>query len=447
MWSLNVPRKPEPRPPPTRLNPTNELHPFDTRLDESDPIYPVNVGDILDERYEVKARIGERPSYTIWLARDISLKHDDEPERYVAIQVCANNREDDEYHEGSKYTRKAYQGPVSRGRGIIATALESFTFESDRDSDHVALVFDIMKNPVWLLRREITGGEPPGPQALPLIKVYLRTLLQALDFLHSLRYIHTDLKLEDIMLEMEHLFVIENLPQQQKVNLLAPKCIDCRAVHRYHHDPSGFLGKGAQVSMYPKMFEPANPQPEKMSNESEESARARRLFPIQSEGTRAPEVFFGIGWSYSTDIWNFGIIAWELLTNSQLFKQDDTNSYSAVQHVADMVALLGPIPPELIAREKEMREWELDEKVENPSGRLCKNITEYLGGPFFTDDGKFVGDDLVSRDRVWENEIPECVPSEEADQFFKFMRRMLCWVPEKRATAEELKDDRWLNGE
>ena len=30
--------------------------------------------------------------------------------------------------------------------------------------------------------------------------------------------------------------------------------------------------------------------------------------PIQPDEYRAPEVFLGIGWSYSTDIWNMGVL-------------------------------------------------------------------------------------------------------------------------------------------
>ena len=60
--------------------------------------------------------------------------------------------------------------------------------------------------------------------------------------------------------------------------------------------------------------------------------------------------------------------------------------------------------------------------------------------------GTFIRKDLIPYTRSWRSEMPECIPEEDADRFFKFMRRMLCWLPEERATARELKNDPWFDG-
>ena len=54
-------------------------------------------------------------------------------------------------------------------------------------------------------------------------------------------------------------------------------------------------------------------------------------------------------------------------------------------------------------------------------------------------------EDLISRTQSWRSEMPACIPEEDADRFFAFMRRMLCWLPEERATARELKKDPWFD--
>ena len=36
------------------------------------------------------------------------------------------------------------------------------------------------------------------------------------------------------------------------------------------------------------------------------------------------------------------------------------------------------------------------------------------------------------------------IEDEEKDQFLRFASRMLEWLPEKRATAQELLDDPWM---
>ncbi|KAI0809836.1 hypothetical protein GGR55DRAFT_141679 [Xylaria sp. FL0064] len=56
-----------------------ELIPSDVLVDEEivpgykpEHFYPANPGDILDNRYELKAKIGWGSSSTVWLAHDIS---------------------------------------------------------------------------------------------------------------------------------------------------------------------------------------------------------------------------------------------------------------------------------------------------------------------------------------------------------------------------------------
>ena len=51
--------------------------------------------------------------------------------------------------------------------------------------------------------------------------------------------------------------------------------------------------------------------------------------------------------------------------------------------------------------------------------------------------GQFVANDLIHFDRSFETIVPDCIPSEDVGLFLDFMRRALCWLPEKRATAKE----------
>lgn len=59
--------------------------------------------------------------------------------------------------------------------------------------------------------------------------------------------------------------------------------------------------------------------------------------------------------------------------------------------------------------------------------------------------GKFTGNDLIPFERNLSNSAPECVTDEDKILFLNFMRKMLCWLPEDRATAKELQDDPWLD--
>ncbi|KAL9624942.1 MAG: hypothetical protein Q9160_000989 [Pyrenula sp. 1 TL-2023] len=173
-----------------------------------------------------------------------------------------------------------------------------------------------------------------------------------------------------------------------------------------------------------------------------------RIHPIQPDFCHAPEVFFGTGWSYGADVWNFGNMAWDLLAGEQLFQTVDpeNNSYSALHHLADMIALLGPPPKLLIERERNMRHWRWSPEARNYHGTLCNNAADFFGGPFFSDDGAFIRKDLVPLSgRNLSDIVPECIVDEDKQLFLNFIKKMLCWLPEERATNQELKEDPWLN--
>lgn len=56
-------------------------------------------------------------------------------------------------------------------------------------------------------------------------------------------------------------------------------------------------------------------------------------------------------------------------------------------HVAEMIALLGPPPRELLERSNIMAQDKWPEIVQNPAGELCRNNMEFFGGPFFDEEG------------------------------------------------------------
>ncbi|EHA24049.1 hypothetical protein ASPNIDRAFT_123785, partial [Aspergillus niger ATCC 1015] len=69
---------------------------------------------------------------------------------------------------------------------------------------------------------------------------------------------------------------------------------------------------------------------------------------------RAPETLLYIGWSYPVDIWSVGLTAWDLLEPSKLFtaRDEDGDLYDAA-HLAQIIAALGPPPPDFLRRNQE----------------------------------------------------------------------------------------------
>ncbi|KID93606.1 Protein kinase-like domain protein, partial [Metarhizium majus ARSEF 297] len=359
--------------------------------------------------------------------------------KFVAIKICTCNIVQNESpHELDISIHLSSVKSQHRGRAILGTAIKSFGLDSSTGSSHLALVLELMREPLWLFRRRIMGQDKATRPWMPLVKGYIQILLEELDFLHQEGHIiHTDLKLDNIMVTFEDQSVIEEFVQGQIHNPMARKTIGNRTVYRCHSNFGDIDGKEGLKNMYPKITDFGLAQ--RMDDPGP------HIHPIQPDDCHAPEVILGVGWSYSADIWNFGIMVWDFLAGQGLFQQSNSHPYSPVEHLAEMIALLGPVPPILIQRERGMRQWQWSPRVRNARGELSSNAAEFYGGPFFTDQGEFIRNDLVPYTRSLQSELSDCIPKDEADRFLKFMRRMLCWLPEERATAKELKNDPWLN--
>ncbi|KFY42383.1 hypothetical protein V494_02434 [Pseudogymnoascus sp. VKM F-4513 (FW-928)] len=143
---------------------------------------------------------------------------------------------------------------------------------------------------------------------------------------------------------------------------------------------------------------------------------------IQPEVYRAPEVILEMDWSYPVDIWNVGVMIWDLFQSKHMFDgRDPTGKYSNGFHLAEMVACMGPPPLKFLHRSKES--WNYFDK----QGRLL----EPTGIPA-----------SLSLESSEEN-----LKGRRKELFLQFMRKMLQWAPEDRQSAAELLHDPWLNDE
>lgn len=81
---------------------------------------------------------------------------------------------------------------------------------------------------------------------------------------------------------------------------------------------------------------------------------------------------------------------WNLLESRDLFTSplDEQGNYRPDAHLAEMIALLGSPPKELIDREREGLGWSWTPAAQNSEGKLCKTASEWYGGPFFDENGR-----------------------------------------------------------
>ncbi|RAK98524.1 kinase domain protein [Aspergillus ibericus CBS 121593] len=382
--------------------------------------YPAKPGEILADRYQALVKVGWGVSSTVWLARDL---HIEEPESVVALKVANNNTSSaGREREIEDYISTA--DPSHRGRSVIRTLLDSFETRGPEGS-HSCLVYMPMREPLSMYQRRFDNERMP----LPLVKTYIRALLMGLDYLHKeCRIVHTDLKLENIMISFEDPTVLANFMDSQLEHPMAFKIdLTGRAVYQSRSD----FGPLRSLRSIPQLVDFG------LATRLEEDDDWG-VWPIQPDHYRAPEVILGIGWQMPADIWNLGVLLWDMIEGRELFQHihDRNGRYDAKRHIAEMIALFGPPPPEIIQRYQYMREYSWPEPVRREDDRVCETAEEYFCGPFFDNNGRFLYEGLIP-DRKLGDSV-SVLEGEEKEAFLDLARGMLGWHPNLRKAAGEL---------
>ncbi|KAL1886593.1 hypothetical protein Plec18167_000525 [Paecilomyces lecythidis] len=297
-----------------------------------------------------------------------------------------------------------------------------------------------MREPFWIYQRRFVDRKVP----LPIAKVYIYFLLVGLDYLHSeCRVVHSDLKLGNILVSFENEKVLTNFIKRQQQMQYKVDRESGRTIYRCHND-FGPLDVQGIKNMIPKIadFGVATifDRPDTQDGMVGEQLG---VYPIQPDFYRAPEVILGCGWDFKADIWNFGVLLWNILGNKELFQQvyDADGKYDAKGHLAEMIALLGPPPKALLEKSKAMSKYNWPQPVRNATGKLCNNAQEFFGGPFFNADEFCYNGSIPSRSL---DDTAPFLEEKDREGFLSFVREMLNWLPEKRKTARELMDHRFL---
>lgn len=174
--------------------------------------------------------------------------------------------------------------------------------------------------------------------------------------------------------------------------------------------------------------------------------------PVGAMIFRAPEVMLDAGYTYPADIWSLGVMVrtpqythrakltlqlWYVLKNKDLFdpKRHGAEEYDEQRHLGQITALIGPPPQHLLD------EGERTSKFYKPSA-TTQNRKKNTQKVRYTGQLKDPG--WIPDDFSFESSIT-CMEGEEKGRFIRFIKRMLKWDPDERATASELLEDPWLN--
>lgn len=158
--------------------------------------------------------------------------------------------------------------------------LHAFTFKR-----HFCMAFEPLGPSLYDFVK--ANGYRPPP--LYCVQAFADQLLRAVAFLHGMRLVHTDLKLENILLVSREPFrestKVTSL-RQEGGTVLAPASTDIRLI-----DFGGATFDWEHKSSL-----------------------------INTRQYRAPEVILGLGWSMASDVWSLGCILMELYSGELLFQ-------------------------------------------------------------------------------------------------------------------------------
>ncbi|CAB1440933.1 unnamed protein product [Pleuronectes platessa] len=142
---------------------------------------------------------------------------------------------------------------------------------------------------------------------------------------------------------------------------------------------------------------------------------------IQTRQYRALEVLIGAEYGTAADIWSTACMAFELATGDYLFEPHSGEDYTRDEdHIAHIIELLGPIPMPFALSGRYSREYF------NSRGEL-RHISSLKPWGLF---------EVLLEKYEW--------PLDQAAQFSDFLSMMLDLQPERRATAAQCLQHKWL---
>lgn len=223
-----------------------------SKHDDSVGHYNGSRGSVIAERYRVVAEVGIGTFGRVLECKDLTGRHTD----VVAIKVVRNVKR---YHESAVIEADIIRNinrQGGRGTSHCVIMYEAFSFRG-----HFCMVFESLGPSLYdyLKQRDYK------PFPVECVRHFAKQLLETLEFLHSLKVIHTDLKLENLLLLSDREVCYcggQMIPEQTYI-----KVIDFGGA-TYDHEKKSAI--------------------------------------VNTRQYRAPEVILGCGWSMPSDLWSLG---------------------------------------------------------------------------------------------------------------------------------------------
>ncbi|RAH70681.1 CMGC/CLK protein kinase [Aspergillus aculeatinus CBS 121060] len=350
--------------------------------------YPVHLGEVFAARYQVVAKLGYGTSSTVWLCRDL-LTHG-----YRTLKVCAQGHDPAHEVAVSEHLRNT---PDHAGKALVRLVLKSFVVCGPHGK-HRCLVYKACGMNMTKYMNGCTLPTELGQRSLQL------TLI-ALSFLHANQTVHTDVSPNNILQKIDDSAILSAIEEDEMTQPIARKVLDDRTIYRSRSMPAC---EGLPV----------------LSDLGEARfGHERYQGDIMPGIYRAPEVIMGMEWDCKVDIWSIGVMAWDFMQDEHLFSGKTHGVLCNEQHLAELVSLMGPPPPEFVQRCSSSR-----------SSSKCAR--------FFDERGNWKGSIRIPRQSL--HQRIQHFQGADKTLFLNFLRRIFRWLPEERPSAEELAHDEFL---
>ena len=280
---------------------------FNGRFTSKKGIYRGLNGDHLHYRYEILKVLG-RGSFGI-----VFKCWDHKQSELVAVKIIKSKEKYRVAGELESFILDKVKEHSTLETNVLVEKKKSFEFRG-----HYCIVFELLHCTLYHFIQEQVNGVD-----LTLVKRIMIQLLQGLKQLHTLRYLHCDMKPDNIMLQYEN---------KSKV-----KIID--------------LGSACYTfyKVVPKY--------------------------IQTRFYRAPEVVLGINYDSSIDYWSLGCVLVEMITGHTLFWAGDEDHLIAL-----IVGLIGEPPLDFVMKGRKSQLFFNGNKLKKNIDGCCRRLEEILAG-------------------------------------------------------------------
>ncbi|XP_072238906.1 SRSF protein kinase 3-like isoform X2 [Leuresthes tenuis] len=425
--------------------------------------YPVEIGDIFVDRYQVVKKLGWGHFSTVWLCWDMVTEH------FVALKVVKSAQTFTETALDEIELLKCVRDsdPKDPKHERIVCLIDDFRI-SGATGEHVCMVLEVLGHQLlrWIIKSNYTG------LPLPCVKSILRqsskvsrspikqlagkersrraqkSLSDHKQGKHHVSFSDTAAPSSTHSSTCQSKLTGPNLKIRRQT-LLFEDGLDCPSQsHRDLICSCPNLGTGTSVSGSRSwLLQQTPPSPASAHVISDHDVPLDLLKPqnadkilikiadlgnacwvhkhftedIQTCQYRSVEVLIGASYDTPADIWSTACMAFELTTGDYLFDPQSGAAFSREEdHIAHIIELLGPLPSQFALSGKNSKRYF------NRKGQL-RRISKLKPWSLL---------EILLDKYEW--------PREEAVNFSSFLLTMLELLPEKRATAAQCLKHPWI---